>query len=81
MQVENYYSDDYAGLKAGNLEFYYGYEVMDPGSGDWCFEVKKAGQGIFRATATEIRMATQSDQLDGCRDYLIAGIGMWLMLR
>ena len=28
MQVEQYYSDDYAGLESGNVKFYYGYEQV-----------------------------------------------------
>ena len=46
MQVEQYYSDDYAGLESGNLKFYYGYEVEDPLTEDWCFQVKKDGKEI-----------------------------------
>lgn len=81
MQTENYYSDDYAGLTSGNLQFYYGYEVEDPESQDWCFQVKKDGKEIFRMSRSKIRQSVESDQLDGPRDYLIAGIGLWLLLK
>ncbi len=83
MQVEQYYSDDYAGLVSGNLSFYYGYEVTDENSDDWCFQVKKNGKEIFKVTTTEIEKALQKPfmQLDNPTDYLIAGIGMWLLLK
>lgn len=81
MQVEQYYSDDYAGLDAGNLRFYYGYEVEDPETEDWCFQVKKDGKEIYRATRTEIEKAADARQLDDVKDYLMAGIGMWLLLK
>ena len=82
MQVENYYSDDYAGLDSGNLKFYYGYEVTDLTNNEmWCFQVKKDGLEIYRATQKEIQNKVRDRQLNDVRDYLIAGIGMWLLLR
>lgn len=81
MQVEQYFSDDYAGLISGNLKFYYGYEVKDEKTGDWCFQVKKDGQEIFKVTRTEIEKSIDDRQLDEVQDYLIAGIGMWLLLK
>ena len=80
MQVENYYSDDYAGLQSGCFNFYYGYEVTDPADEEmWCFQVKKNGTEIFRVTRKEIE--NSFEQLNDVRDYLIAGIGMWLLLK
>ena len=81
MQVEQYYSDDYAGLDTGALQFYYGYEVQDPETEDWCFRVKKNGQEIYRVTTTEIEKSIDNRQLDMPQDYLVAGIGMWLLLK
>lgn len=81
MQVEQYYSDDYAGLESGNLKFYYGYEVEDPLTEDWCFQVKKDGNEIYRATRSKIEESVNNRQLDMPQDYLIAGIGMWLLLK
>jgi len=82
MQVDSYYSDDYAGLESGYLNFYYGYEVTDPADdGMWCFQVKKNGIEIFRVTREEIEKTKSYDQLNDVRDYLIAGIGMWLLLK
>lgn len=81
MQVEQYYSDDYAGLESGNLKFYYGYEVEDPLTEDWCFQVKKDGKEIYRATRSKIEESVNNRQLDMPQDYLIAGIGMWLLLK
>lgn len=81
MQLEQYYSDDYAGLKTGNLKFYYGYEIEDPLTEDWCFQVKKDGKEIFRVTTSKIEESINNRQLNMPQDYLIAGIGMWLLLK
>ncbi len=81
MQVEQYYSDDYAGLVSGNLKFYYGYEVEDEETEDWCFNVMKDGKEIFRLTQTKIEKSIDNRQLDMPQDYLVAGIGIWLLLK
>jgi len=81
MQVEQYYSDDYAGLVSGNLKFYYGYEVEDEETEDWCFNVMKDGKEIFRLTRTKIEESLNDRQLDMPQDYLVAGIGIWLLLK
>ena len=81
MQVEQYYSDDYAGLESGNLKFYYGYEVEDPLTKEWCFQVKKDGKEIYRITCSKIEESINNKQLHILQDYLIAGIGMWLLLK
>lgn len=47
-----YSASDYAGLHAGRFSFYYGYEETT--GGEWCFVAKRAGEEIFRATATEL---------------------------
>lgn len=81
MQLEQYYSDDYAVLVSGNLRFYYGYEVEDPQTGDWCFQVKKDGVEFFRVKSREIEKAIKNERLSIVQDYLLAGIGMWLLLK
>jgi len=81
MQVGYYYSDDYSGLNTGNLKFYYGYEVEDSLTEDWCFQVIKDGKEIYRITRTYIEQSLDNRQLDSPRDYLIAGIGIWLLLK
>lgn len=81
MQVEQYYSDDYAGLNAGKFSFYYGYEETDVKNDSWCFVVKENGREIFRKSEIEIKKNIDNRQLDDVRDYLIAGIGMWLLLK
>ncbi len=80
MQVEKYHSDDYAGLVSGALKFYYGYEVEE--DDEWCFVVKNHGDEVFRAKRSVIELSVKNDdQLDSVNDYLIAGIGMWLLLK
>lgn len=81
MQVEQYYSDDYAGLISGKYKFYYGYEVEDPLTENWCFQVKENGREVFKATTKKIEESINNDQLDKPQDYLLAGIGMWLLLK
>jgi len=82
MQVEQFYSDDYAGLESGNLRFYYGYEVEDSLTEEWCFQVKKNGREIFRTTRSKIEESVDTNiLLDKPQDYLISGIGMWLLLK
>jgi hypothetical protein len=81
MQVEYYYSDDYAGLESGNLKFYYGYEIEDLETEDWCFQVKKNGQEIYRINRTQIEESIDNMQLNDPQDYLVAGIGIWLLLK
>lgn len=76
-EIEQYYSDDYAGLESGNLSFYYGYEVCDPLTEDWCFQVKRDGKEVCRKTRTEIEETTD-DLLNTPQDYLIVGIGIWI---
>lgn len=80
MQVEQYYSDDYAGLDSGNLRFYYGYEETSKNL-EWNFVVLKNGTEVFRRGQSEIEKSVKDDQLDDVRDYLIAGIGMYLLLK
>lgn len=81
MQVEQYYSDDYAGLVSGNLSFYYGYEVEDPDTEEWCFIVKKNGLEVFRLTTSKIEESIDDRNLNMPQDYLVAGIGIWLLLK
>ncbi len=78
MQVEQYFSDDYAGLESGRYSFYYGYEVTD--GDEWCFIVKEKGNVVFKQTTSQINKSVNSD-LDRPNDYLLAGIGIWLLLK
>jgi sensor histidine kinase YesM len=48
---------------------------------DWCFQVKKDGKEIYRVTRSKIEESVNNRQLDIPQDYLIAGIGMWLLLK
>lgn len=81
MQVEQYYSDDYAGLVSGKFQFYYGYEVEDEKTHEWCFQVKENGEEIYRITTFEIEKNMKDHyQLNMPQDYLVAGIGLWLLI-
>ena len=78
MNIEIYYSDDYAGLISGNKAFYYGYEVTDS-SDEWCFQVKIDGVENFRKTSRELEDTIKDCDFRDSRDYLLAGIGLWLL--
>ena len=80
MGKEVYYSDDYAGIDAGNLRFYYGYEVIKrvKDEEEWCFQVKKNDKEIFIATTSDIENSVKECPFRDVKDYLLAGISMWL---
>jgi hypothetical protein len=79
MITEQYYSDDYAGLKTGEHEFYYGYEVIDPITDEWCFQAKEGGNELCRYSESHILSHVRNRQLKMPQDFLIAGIGLWLL--
>jgi len=81
MQVEQYYSDDYAGLESGKYQFYYGYEIEDKETEEWCFQVKENGEEIYRIISSDIEKNLDSRQLTMPQDYLVAGIGLWLLVK
>lgn len=84
MQVDYFYSDDYAGFESGKLHFYYGYEETDPEDENmWCFVVKNNGQVIFRLNEREIQKSLGKDswRLNDVRDYLIAGVAIYKLLK
>ena len=82
MQVEQYYSDDYAGLESGKFQFYYGYEVEDKETHEWCFQVKENGEEVYRIITSEIEKNMKDHhQLNMPQDYLVAGIGLWLLIK
>ena len=76
MKNEVYYSDDYAGLNTGDIEFYYGYEAEE--KWEWCFLVKKNGTPIMLLPTSKIQSESDPFQLDSPRDFLLAGIGLYL---
>ena len=78
MRIEQYYSDDYAGMESGEYKFYYGYEVIDPTTEDWCFQAKKDGNELCRYSESHILSHVRNRQLRMPQDFLIAGIGLWL---
>ena len=50
---------------------------------EYCFQVKENNLIIFEKTSSEIEVAIKSSftQLNDMKDYLIAGIGIWLLLK
>ena len=82
MKKEIYYSDDYAGLDAGDLRFYYGYEVtlqVDDEDEEWCFNVVKDGKEVFCKTTSQLEEFVKECPYRDVRDYLMAGIALWLV--
>lgn len=86
MQLDVFWSDDYAGLYSGKYQFYYGYEVTlndEDDDSEWCFQVKENGREIYKTPQSEIDKITKncSGNIDSPKDYLLAGIGIWLLLK
>jgi hypothetical protein len=84
MQVEYFYSNDYAGFESGKFTYYYGYEETDPKDEDmWCFVVKENGKIIFKLTEKEIeeKLGKSNSRLEGVRDFLLGGIAIYELLR
>lgn len=79
MQVEQYFSDDYAGLTSGKYTFYYGYEETNENY-EWLFTVKENGKRIYQLTTSEIEQVNKNDLLRYPVNYLLAGIGIWMLL-
>jgi len=73
-RVRCYESSDYAGLGANGLHFYYGYEVVDS-EGDWCFEVKRGKDVLFKVSEKELNPKYNQDMLLS----LLNGIGLYLI--
>ena len=65
-------AEDYAILKAANLQFYYGYEKTDDDA-DWCFTVEHNGVEQMRIPSSELRR----DKFE-VTECLLTGIGMWI---
>lgn len=81
MQVEQYFSDDYAGLTSGKYKFYYGYEQTDEND-EWLFTVEENNKIVYKLSTTEIdKMANPSDSFNYPINYLLFGIGTWLLLK
>lgn len=80
MQVEQYYSDDYAGLISGKYSFYYGYEEVDDND-EWLFTVKENNNVIYQLSTTEIHKMCYNNNLSSPTSYLMFGIGVWLLLK
>jgi hypothetical protein len=85
-----FWSDDYAGLKTGELYFYFGYErTFCPHGKDadcdycddkeWCFTAYRGREEVARYTQSELDEGTDG-RLDPGEPYghLLAGIGRYL---
>ena len=80
MQVEYYYSDDYAGMNSGKYKFYFGYESVDEND-EWCFTVNENGVETFKINESYIIKNTKHVHLDRPTEFLTAGIGIWMLLK
>lgn len=70
-----YIAGDYAGLSAGDLEFYYGYEFGKTEDGEelWGFRAKKNGKVILEIPSEDVpdRFEVVERLLDGMAKYLL----------
>lgn len=67
-----YTASDYAGLSAGAVNFYFGYEqtMFD----EWCFVAKEHGKETLRLPQSKLGVRDRWDVTEN----LLAGIGLWL---
>lgn len=79
MKTRIFSASDYAGIETGDLYFYYGYEVKDELTDEWCFKVEQKDKEIFRLTKTQIEKQTEGFNSDEPMYYVTAGIGIWLV--
>ena len=76
MKVQQYYSDDYAGLETNSVDFYYGYEETK--NDEWAFIAKdKEGKLLLKLSETEIKEKCDNRQLNMPQDFLLAGVGLY----
>lgn len=74
MKPEIYSASDYAGLSTKNVQFYYGYEVVDEND-EWCFTAK-LGDTDIKIPFSKLKA---DDQFD-CVGCLLTGIG-WVLTK
>jgi hypothetical protein len=73
-------SGDYAGMRNGKYDFYYGYEqtipinVEDDEDYEWAFVACENGIEVIRCTAKDLG----HHQFDDATDVLLSGIATWL---
>lgn len=67
----SYIASDYAGIDAGDLHFYYGYEVTSP-SGEWCFEVKRGREILLTIPVSKLKVRNSFD----CGEVLLEAIAL-----
>jgi hypothetical protein len=76
-QLDLVCSDDYAILDSGRYYFYYGYE--EEIDDEWCFVVKENNKILLKITTSEIERKIDGFRLNSTQDYLLSGIGIWLL--
>lgn len=73
--MTQYSASDYAGLSAGGVEFYFGYEeTLDE---EWCFVAKERGEETLRLPQSKLGVKDRWD----VQANLLAGIGEWIERR
>ena len=66
---------DYAILETPKYTAYYGYEEIDPVTGDWCCVIKKNGKEVARIPNS---LLTPHCEGGGPGEMLLVGLGMYL---
>lgn len=87
-KIDTYIASDYAGLKAGKYEFYFGYEITvcpkhkssdecseaDCDKGEWAFQATISGKEVMKVPESKLYpRKNESPEF-----YLLAGIGKFL---
>lgn len=79
--INQYFSDDYAGLEFGKFKFYYGYEYGRDIHDDevWGFYLQnEKKERLFQITKDEMENIKNCPKNDGCQSMLVFGIGIYL---
>lgn len=71
--ISPYISSDYAGMSAGGVSFYFGYEETTE-HGEWCFVAREQGREPVCFPQSQLGVKNPWDVATN----LLAGIGKWL---
>lgn len=67
-----YFASDYAGMKAGDFSFYFGYEELV--NDEWAFVAKHTGIEVMRVPQSKLGKVFPCEP----HEYLLCGIAMFI---
>jgi|GEM_PF-6298552 len=75
MMPNNYIGRDFASFDSGKIKVYYGSDVIDEDSQEFCFAVYKNNKEVFRRTNSELLNVAAGESPEA---MLIAGLSLYL---